>query len=161
MIGLNNLRPKPGSFHKRKRLGTGQGSGHGQTSTKGQKGQNATAGGSKPDGFEGGQMPLLRRIPKSGFRNTKFQYTWEWINISVLDNNFDAGTEVTPEAMVGKRLIKKGERVKVLGDGDIKKSMTVKAHAFSASAKEKIEKTGGKTEVLVKAAAPETKKKKK
>lgn len=152
MIGLNNLRPKPGSFHKRKRLGTGQGSGHGQTSTKGQKGQNSTAGGSKRDGFEGGQMPLLRRIPKSGFSNRKFRTEYEWINVSVIDKHFSSG-EVTPAALVAKRLIKRGELLKVLGDGDFTKKLTVKAHAFSASAREKIEKAGGKAELIEKAGA--------
>ncbi|MBI4803481.1 MAG: 50S ribosomal protein L15 [Elusimicrobia bacterium] len=149
-MGLNNLRPKPGSFHKRKRLGTGQGSGHGQTSTKGQKGQNATAGGSKRDGFEGGQMPLLRRIPKSGFSNARFRTVFEWINVSVLEKHFAGGAEVTPEVLVSKRLIKKGVCLKVLGDGDFTKPLTVKAHAFSASAREKIEKAGGKAELIVK-----------
>ena len=152
MIGLNNLKPKPGSFHKRKRLGTGQGSGHGQTSTKGQKGQNATAGSSKRDGSEGGQMPLLRRIPKSGFSNRKFRTEYEWINVSVIDKHFASG-EVTPETLVARRLIKKGDLLKVLGDGEITKKLTVKAHAFSASAKEKIEKAGGKAELIVKAGA--------
>lgn len=154
MIGLNNLRPKPGSSHRRKRLGTGQGSGHGQTSTRGQKGQNSTAGGSKRDGFEGGQMPLLRRIPKSGFSNTKFRTVYEWINVSVIDKHFSSG-EVTPQALVARKLIKKGELLKVLGDGDITKKLTVKAHAFSASAKAKIEKAGGKAELIVKAGAAE------
>lgn len=156
MIGLHNLRPKPGSFHKRKRLGTGQGSGHGQTSTKGQKGQNSTAGGSKRDGFEGGQMPMLRRIPKSGFSNTKFKTVYAWINVSILDKHFSAGTEVTPEALLAKRLIKKIALLKVLGDGEISKSLTVKAHSFSASAKAKIEKAGGKVSIISEG-KPETK----
>ncbi|HBB67141.1 MAG: 50S ribosomal protein L15 [Elusimicrobia bacterium GWA2_56_46] len=148
MISLHNLAPKPGSVHRKKRLGTGQGSGHGQTSTKGQKGQNATAGGSKRDGFEGGQMPLLRRIPKSGFSNRRFRVVYEWTNVSILDKHFENGAEVTPAALVGRKLIKKGDLVKVLGDGDIKKKLTVRAHAFSGSAREKIEKAGGKAELL-------------
>ncbi|OGS06441.1 MAG: 50S ribosomal protein L15 [Elusimicrobia bacterium RIFOXYA12_FULL_51_18] len=149
MIHLHNLRPKPGSVHRKKRLGTGQGSGHGQTSTKGQKGQNSTAGGSKRDGFEGGQMPLLRRIPKSGFSNRRFRSVYEWTNVSILDKHFENGNEVTPESLVGKRLIKKGELVKVLGDGVINKKLTVKVHAFSKSAREKIEKAGGKAELII------------
>ncbi|HOX23544.1 MAG TPA: 50S ribosomal protein L15 [Elusimicrobiales bacterium] len=153
MAVLHKLYPKPGSVHRKKRLGTGQGSGHGQTSTKGQKGQNSTAGGSKRDGFEGGQMPLLRRIPKSGFSNKKFRAVYEWTNVSILDKHFENGSEVNPDTLVQRRLIKKGDLVKVLGDGVINKKLTVKVHAFSKSAKEKIEKAGGKTELLVKAKA--------
>ena len=156
MPGIHQLRPKPGSVQRKKRLGTGQGSGHGQTSTKGQKGQNATAGGSKRDGFEGGQMPLLRRIPKSGFSNRRFRIVYEWTNVSILDKHFENGTEVTPELLIRKRLIKKGELVKVLGDGVINKKLTVRAHSFSGSAKEKIEKAGGKAELIIEA-EPEAK----
>ena len=156
MVGLNNLKAKYGSVHKRKRLGTGPGSGHGQTSTRGQKGQNSTSGGSKPDGFEGGQIPLLRRIPKSGFNNARFRTEYQWVNVSSLEKNFKAGAEVTPEAFVKARLVKHVELIKVLGDGELKKALTVKAHAFSASAKEKIEKAGGKA-VLIE--APKTDKK--
>jgi len=148
MVGLNNLKPKYGSVHRKKRLGTGQGSGHGQTSTRGQKGQNSTSGGAKPDGFEGGQMPLLRRIPKSGFSNVRFQIKYEWVNISSLEKCFKAGEEVTPEALVKARLVKHTGQIKILGDGELKKALTVKAHAFSASAKEKIEKAGGKIDLL-------------
>ena len=153
MFGLNNLKPKPGSVRRTKRLGTGSGSGHGQTSTKGQKGQSATAGGTKRSGFEGGQMPLSRRIPKSGFSNNKFRVVFEWVNVSSLDKCFDNGAEVTPEALVLKRLVKHTKRIKILGDGELKKSLKVSAHAFSASAKEKIEKAGGAASVIVTAAA--------
>jgi len=148
MVGLNNLRPKPGSVRRNKRLGTGSGSGHGQTSTKGQKGQSATAGGTKRSGFEGGQTPLLRRIPKSGFSNNSFRGVCEWVNISELEKRFDNGEEVTPAKLVGKRLVKHSKRVKILGDGELKKSLKVLAHAFSASAKEKIEKAGGTASVI-------------
>lgn len=148
MIGLNNLKAKPGSAKRRKRLGTGQGSGHGQTSTRGQKGQNSTSGGAKRDGFEGGQLPLLRRIPKSGFSNIRFQIKYEWVNISSLEKCFKAGAEVTPDALVKARLVKHTDQIKILGDGELKKALTVKAQAFSASAKEKIEKAGGKIELL-------------
>lgn len=157
MILLHKMSPKPGSVHRKKRLGTGQGSGHGQTSTKGQKGQNATAGGSKRDGFEGGQMPLLRRIPKSGFSNKQFRTVYEWTNVSILDKNFENGAEVTPQTLVSSRLIKKGDLVKVLGDGEITKKLTVRVHAFSKSAKEKIEKAGGKAELIAAEAKPESK----
>lgn len=148
MVGLNNLKPKPGSVHRKKRLGTGQGSGHGQTSTRGQKGQNSTSGGAKPDGFEGGQLPLLRRIPKSGFNNARFRTEYAWVNVSSLEKHFSAGSEVTPEELTKRRIVKGSLPVKILGDGEIKKSLTVKAHAFSASAKEKIEKAGGKTALI-------------
>jgi large subunit ribosomal protein L15 len=153
MIGLHKLCPKPGSVHRKKRLGTGQGTGHGQTSTKGQKGQNATAGGSKRDGFEGGQMPYLRRIPKSGFSNRRFRTVYEWVNVSILEKHFESGTEVSPDTLVRRRLIKKGELVKVLGDGIINKALTVRVHAFSKSAREKIEKAGGKAVQIVMPAA--------
>lgn len=159
MVSLNNLKPKPGSAKRKKRLGTGQGSGHGQTSTRGQKGQNSTSGGAKPDGFEGGQIPLLRRIPKSGFNNVNFRTEYQWVNVSSLEKRFKAGEEVTPEAMVKARLVKKTELVKVLGDGELKKGLTVKAHAFSASAKEKIEKAGGKAVLIEAPKADKTDKK--
>ena len=148
MTGLNNLKPKYGSVHRRKRLGTGQGSGHGQTSTRGQKGQRATSGGPKPIGFEGGQTPLLRHIPKSGFNNTRFRTEYEWVNISSLEKRFAAGAQVTPEEMVKARLVKCGCLVKVLGNGELKKALNVSAHAFSKGAAEKIAKAGGKTAVL-------------
>ena len=96
MVGLNNLKPKPGSTHKPKRLGTGQGSGHGQASTRGQKGQGSTSGGTKRVGFEGGQMPLLRRIPKSGFSNKRFQHKFEWVNISSLRRTSRPAPKSTP-----------------------------------------------------------------
>lgn len=144
MISLNNLRPKKGSTHRKKRLGTGQGSGHGQTSTRGQKGQNSTSGGSKPWGFEGGQMPLMRRIPKSGFNNSKFRTEYQYVNVSSLEKYFSSGEEVNFETLSKKGLIKTDAPVKILGDGELKKSLNVVADAFSKSAKEKIEKAGGK-----------------
>ncbi|MDT8285551.1 MAG: 50S ribosomal protein L15 [Elusimicrobiales bacterium] len=151
-MALHNLKPKPGSTHKKKRLGTGQGSGHGQTSTKGQKGQNSTAGGSKPHGFEGGQTPLLRRIPKMGFNNVKFRIEYAWVNVSSLEKYCETGSEVSPETLRKSGLIKTSLPVKVLGDGELKKKLSVSAHSFSKSAKEKIEKAGGKT-VLIEAKA--------
>jgi large subunit ribosomal protein L15 len=158
MSALNNLKPKYGSTHRRKRLGTGQGSGHGQTSTRGQKGQRATSGGPKPVGFEGGQTPLLRRIPKSGFNNTRFRTEYEWVNISSLEKRFAAGAQVTPEELVKARLVKGGGLVKVLGNGELKKALNVSAHAFSKGAAEKIEKAGGKAAVLPRPGAEAPKK---
>lgn len=151
-MALHNLKPKPGSTHKKKRLGTGQGSGHGQTSTKGQKGQNSTAGGSKPHGFEGGQTPLLRRIPKMGFNNVKFRTEYAWVNISSLEKFCETGAEVSPETLRKSGLVRTSLPVKILGDGELKKKLNVSAHAFSKSAKEKIEKAGGKA-VLIEAKA--------
>lgn len=148
MIGLNNLSPKPGSKHYKKRLGCGSGSGHGQTCTRGQKGQNSTSGGSKPKGFEGGQMPLLRRIPKTGFRNTRFARKFKWINVGVLQNIFSPGMEVTPDILRKKGFIKGGGPVKILGNGEVKHSLKVTADSFSKSAREKIEKAGGTTTLI-------------
>lgn len=149
MVGLNNLKPKPGSFHKRKRLGTGQGSGHGQTSTRGQKGQNSTSGGTKRSGFEGGQTPLLRRIPKSGFSNAQFRTEYEWVNISSLEKYFPAGSDVTPGDLLKRRLVKHDTLVKILGNGELTKALNVTAHSFSKGAAEKITKAGGKTALLI------------
>ncbi|MDD5208501.1 MAG: 50S ribosomal protein L15 [Elusimicrobiales bacterium] len=149
MISLHNLKPHYGSMHKRKRLGTGQGSGHGQTSTRGQKGQHATSGGTKPVGFEGGQTPLLRRIPKSGFSNVQFRQYYEWINLSSLEKNFPAGATVTPADMLKRRLIKHDTLVKVLGNGEVTKALNVTAHSFSKGAADKITKAGGKITLLV------------
>jgi len=153
MVSLHNLKAKPGSMHKRKRLGTGQGSGHGQTSTRGQKGQHSTSGGTKRNGFEGGQTPLLRRIPKSGFSNAQFRQTYEWVNISSLEKNFSAGAAVTPADMLKRRLIKHDVLVKVLGNGEVTKALNVTAHSFSKGAAEKITKAGGKITLLVGAKA--------
>ena len=147
MASIHKLTPKKGSTHRRKRLGTGQGSGHGQTSTRGQKGQHSTSGGVKRRGFQGGQTPLMRRIPKSGFRN-KFRVEYEWVNTGVLDQYFEAGASITPEVLKERGFVHCGCRVKVLGDGELKKSFNVSAHAFSKSAIEKIEKAGGKASVI-------------
>jgi large subunit ribosomal protein L15 len=148
MAGLNNLKPKPGSVRRPKRLGTGSGSGHGQTSTKGQKGQSATAGGAKRSGFEGGQIPLSRRVPKSGFTNNRFRVTFNWVNVSSLDKKFSNGEEVNPGNLADQRLVARNGLVKVLGDGELTKSLKVSAHSFSKSAKEKIEKAGGSVTVI-------------
>lgn len=150
MLKISDLKPKRGSTHCKKRLGLGQGCGHGQTSTRGQKGQRARSGEPKRVGFEGGQMPLLRRIPKRGFNNANFRKEYEIVNLSTLDKNFKDGEEVNLEIMNERGIIKTNLPVKILGDGDVKKKLNVWAHSFSASAKEKIEKSGGKINIIKK-----------
>jgi len=146
-MDLNQLKPAPSSKKKRKRLGRGDGSGHGKTSGRGHKGQGSRSGGGTRPGFEGGQMPLSRRIPKRGFRNP-FKKVSAVVNLGQLEI-FSSGSEVTPELMLERRLIRvKGERVKILGEGSLSKPLTVKAHGFSSKAKEKIEAIGGKAEVI-------------
>jgi len=147
---LHELQPSKGGTSKsRKRVGRGTGSGMGKTSGKGHKGQNARAGKGTRVGFEGGQMPLFQRLPKRGFTNI-FAKELEIVNIEDL-NIFDDGTEITPELLMEKGLIKKAkvkDGVKVLGNGELEKKLTVKANQFSKSAKEKIEGQGGKAEVI-------------
>ena len=141
---LSNLEIKEGSTKNRKRVGRGQGSGWGKQAAKGHKGQKARSGGKNVPGFEGGQMPLIRRIPKFGFTpGSRNRYTI--INLSRL-TALDG--EVTPESLLEKGWLKKGEKLKILGDGEITKAINVKAHKFSASAKEAIEKAGGSVSVL-------------
>jgi len=147
MIGLNNLKPAKGSKHRKKIVGRGVGSGHGRTSTRGSKGQKARSGdGSKKIGFEGGQMPIFRRIPKRGFNNP-FRKEYEIVNVESL-NKFDSGLEVTPQVLKKAGLIGKANLVKILGVGELKKALTVKVAAFSKSAVEKINAAGGKTEIV-------------
>jgi large subunit ribosomal protein L15 len=144
---LDDLRPAAGSNKKRKRVGRGDGSGHGKTSGRGHKGQGARSGGNVQPGFEGGQMPLQRRLPKRGFHNP-FRIEMSVVNLSQLET-LPAGTEVTPETLLSHGYIGgKNRRVKILGDGELSKALTVKAHGFSAKAKEKIEAAGGKTELI-------------
>lgn len=146
---LGNLSPAEGAVTPAKRLGRGIGSGLGKTSGKGHKGQWARSGGGVRPGFEGGQMPLIRRIPKRGFNN-HFKNTYSIVNLSVLDS-FDANSTVDIFTLNEKGLIKviKGSvGLKVLGNGTISKALTVKANSFSASAKEAIEKAGGKAELI-------------
>jgi len=146
-MDLRNLKPAPGATKKRKRVGRGDGSGHGKTSCRGHKGQGARSGGNTQPGFEGGQMPLQRRLPKRGFHNS-FRQGSVVVNLGQLEI-FASGSEVTPELLLERRLIRrKGEPVKVLADGALSKPLTVKAHAFSAKAKEKLEALGGKAEVI-------------
>jgi large subunit ribosomal protein L15 len=145
---LHNLKPRPGAKHRTKRLGQGESSGHGKTSGRGGKGQTARSGGSVRLGFEGGQMPLLRRIPKRGFNNKSFGLHLATVNVGVLEN-FDNGATITPEILKEQGVLKKLlAGVKILGDGELTKKLTVKAQQFSASAKEKITKAGGTAEVL-------------
>lgn len=144
---LDELKPAEGSRFERKRIGRGIGSGTGKTSGKGHKGQNARSGGGVRPGFEGGQMPLYRRLPKRGFTNI-FAKEYVAVNVSELER-FDNGTEVSAELLKEAGVISKiKDGVKILGRGEVTKKLTVKAAKFSASAQEKIEKAGGKTEVI-------------
>lgn len=145
---LHELKPNEGSVKNRKRIGRGPGSGTGKTSGKGHKGQNARSGGGVRPGFEGGQLPLFRRLPKRGFSNKMFKKEYAVINISDL-NRFNDGDVVTPELLKELGIIKKQlSGIKVLGNGTLEKKVTVKAHKFSDSAKSKIEASGGKVEVI-------------
>jgi large subunit ribosomal protein L15 len=144
--GVHDLRPASGATHYRKRVGRGPGSGHGKTAGRGSKGQRSRSGYRHQRGFEGGQMPLHRRVPKRGFTNI-FRVEYDIVNISDLDR-FEAGAAVTPETLASARLARKSRLVKILGDGEIKKALTVSAHKFSASAKARIEAAGGRCEVL-------------
>ena len=144
---LQDLQPALGSTKKAYRKGRGAGSGNGKTAGRGHKGQWARSGGGVRPGFEGGQMPLARRLPKRGFNNI-FGTTYAPVNVSALER-FENGTEVTTELLLATGVISKAlDGVKILGNGELTKSLTVKAAAFSASAKEKIEKAGGKAEVI-------------
>ena len=144
---LHELKPSPGARPKPARKGQGLGSGLGKTAGRGHKGQNSRSGGGVRPGFEGGQMPLQRRLPKRGFYN-RFSKNIIAINVSDL-NRFENGTTVTPEILLETRLIKKtGDGLKILGNGNLEKSLTVCAQAFSESAKEKITAAGGKAEVI-------------
>ncbi len=144
---LYELSPAAGSVKDVKRIGRGHGSGNGKTAGKGHKGQNARSGGGVRPGFEGGQMPMTRIIPKRGFNNI-FATKYSVVNVSDLDQFVD-GTVVDADLLKASGLIKKtNDGVKILGNGELTKNLTVKAAAFSASAKEKIEKAGGKAEVM-------------
>ena len=144
---LHDLTPAPGSTKNRKRVGRGNSSGHGTTSGRGQKGQWSRSGGGVRVGFEGGQMPLARRLPKRGFHNI-FAKPLEAVNVYVLEK-FEDGDVVNAQALLEKGILSKCEYgVKILGNGEITKKLTVQASAFSASAKEKIEAAGGKVEVV-------------
>src|SRR5690625_2198303 len=144
---LQELRTNEGSRAKRKRVGRGMASGHGKTSGKCHKGQNARSGGGVRLGFEGGQTPLFQRLPKRGFTNIN-RKEYAVVNVETL-NRFDDNTEVTPELLVETGIVrKKAQDVKILGNGSLEKKLTVKAHKFSTAAVEAIEAAGGKTEVI-------------
>jgi len=144
---LNELKPPKGARKKRKRIGRGEGSGHGGTSTKGHKGRKARSGGTVSPGFEGGQMPLQRRLPKRGFTNPS-RKEWTVVNLGDL-TVFPEGAVVDVESLKSSGLVRKvAFGVKILGDGEISRPLTVRAHAFSLSARKKIEAAGGKAEVI-------------
>lgn len=145
---LHTVKPNPYATKTKKRVGRGPGSGTGKTAGRGENGQNSRSGGGVRVGFEGGQTPLFRRLPKRGFSNAKFKKVYAVINLSDL-NRFDDGAEVTPEILKDMGLVKNAlDGIKVLGSGKLEKKLTVKANKFSASAFEQIEKLGGKAEVI-------------
>lgn len=142
-ISLNNVRPAKGSTHKKKRVGRGPGSGLGKTAGRGEKGQKSRSGYSAKLGFEGGQMPLHRRLPKRGFTNI-FKKRWLEVSVGALEQHFQANEEVTPELLHARGVIKKAKHdVVVLGNGELSKALRISAHRFTKSAREKIEKAGG------------------
>lgn len=146
-MNLHNLSPAPGSKKRRKRIGRGPGSGHGKTATKGHKGILARSGGGKRPGFEGGQMPLVRRLPKFGFTNPS-RVEYSIVNLKSFEQWAGEGT-VTPQAMVDAGLVKRKRLpIKILGVGELKKSLVVQAHKFSKSAEAKIQAAGGRVEVI-------------
>lgn len=143
---LNELKPANGSTKKRKRVG--RGGKYAKTAGAGEKGQNARSGGGVRPGFEGGQLPLFRRLGKRGFSNARFKKVYACVNVCEL-NRFDDGTVITPEMLIESGLVKKElAGIKILGNGELTKKLTVKANKFTNSAKEKIESVGGKTEVI-------------
>ena len=146
-LAPHRLAPAPGAKKRVKRVGRGVGSGHGKTSCRGGKGQTARSGGSIAPGFEGGQMPLQRRLPKRGFHNP-FRTAYEVVNVGQLEA-FEAGSEVNPAALRARRLVRRGAAlVKILADGELTHGLTVRAHAVSAAARKKIEAAGGTVELI-------------
>lgn len=151
-LTLNNIRPAKGSTHKKKRVGRGPGSGLGKTAGRGHKGQKSRSGYSSRPGFEGGQMPLQRRLPKRGFTNI-FKKQWIEISLAKIESNFNNGDEVTPDILHDRGLIKKARHdLVILGNGEISKSLKISAHRFTKAAREKIEKAGGSVTEITKAA---------
>jgi large subunit ribosomal protein L15 len=147
-MSLNNLRPPKGAKHAKKRIGRGQGSGNGKTAGRGHKGAKSRSGFKFKRGFEGGQMPLHRRVPKRGFHN-HFRVEYDVINLDTLSERFDAGAVITPDSLREVGLLPRGARLlKVLARGDISKALTVHAHKFSGKAAEKIAAAGGQAEAL-------------
>ena len=149
-LSLNNLSPTKGSTHKKKRVGRGPGSGLGKTAGRGHKGQKSRSGYSQKIGFEGGQMPLQRRLPKRGFTNI-FKKKWIEVSLAKLEESFNAGDEITPEVLHEKGLIKKAKHdLVILGTGDISKALKISAHRFTKTAREKIENAGGSITEIIK-----------
>ena len=146
-MSLSNLRPPKGAKHAKKRVGRGPGSGHGKTASRGSKGAKSRSGFRFKRGFEGGQMPLHRRVPKRGFHNP-FRVEYAVVNLDTLAEVFEAGSSVTPEVLRERGLVRTKARIKVLGRGDISKKLTVQAHKFSGKAAEKLAAAGGAAEVL-------------
>src|SRR5690349_18678648 len=147
-MALNNLRPPAGAKHAKKRIGRGHGSGNGKTAGRGHKGAKSRSGFKFKRGFEGGQMPLHRRVPKRGFHNP-FRVEYDVVNVDAVAAKFDAGTVVTPELLRERGLVPGGGRpVKVLARGDVGKALTIRAHKFSGKAAEKIAAAGGTSEVI-------------
>lgn len=142
-LALNNLKPADGSTHKKKRVGRGPGSGLGKTAGRGHKGQKSRSGYSSKIGFEGGQMPLQRRLPKRGFTNI-FKKKWVEVSLAKLEENFNAGDEITPTILHERGLIKKAKHdLVILGTGEMSKALKISAHRFTQTAKDKIERAGG------------------
>lgn len=146
MIGLNTLSPAKGAKHRRTIVGRGESSGHGKTSGRGHKGQKARSGDGKMSYFEGGQMSIVRRTPKRGHSISSERY--EIVNLSSIETKFEAGAEVSAESLKKAGIVKKNGLIKILANGELKKNFVVKANAFSKTAKEKIEKAGGKAEII-------------
>lgn len=149
-MNLSSLSPARGAVKKRKRVGRGPGSGHGKTSCRGHKGRGARSGGNTPPGYEGGQNPLQRRLPKHGFHSPR-RREFSIVNLATLEERFDAGATVDPAQLVERRLARRGLPVKILGEGTLNKALTVHAHKFSGSAKQGIEAAGGRAEVIARA----------
>ncbi len=148
-LSLNNLKPAEGSTHKKKRVGRGPGSGLGKTAGRGHKGQKSRSGYSSRPGFEGGQMPLQRRLPKRGFTNI-FKKQWVEISLAKIESSFDSGDDVTPEILHERGLIKKAKHdLVILGTGEISKALNISSHRFTKTAKDKIEKAGGTATQIV------------
>jgi len=149
-LALNNLRPTKGSTQKKKRVGRGPGSGLGKTAGRGHKGQKSRSGYSSKIGFEGGQMPLQRRLPKRGFTNI-FKKKWLEISLAKLEENFNAGDEITPEVLHERGLIKKAKHdLVILGTGEMSKALKISAHRFTKTAKDKIQRAGGSITEIIK-----------
>src|ERR1700704_5158430 len=148
-MDLSNLKPPKGAKHAKKRIGRGQGSGNGKTAGRGHKGAKSRSGYKFKRGFEGGQMPLHRRVPKRGFHNP-FRVEYEVVNLDTLAERFDAGTVVTPDLLRERGLVASGGRkpIKILARGEMSKALTVRAHKFSGKAADKVKAAGGTTEVI-------------